>query len=92
MIAVNDYIILKKDRATITSNNILLLNNDVNSKDIGEPYTGTVLSVGDNVTIVNENDRVIFDDLSNPYILFDKDDILLILKESNIIGILSDVQ
>ena len=90
MIAVNDYIIVRKDRPQKNNCGLILPFEDINDDGIGAPYTGIVESVGDLVVNVKEHNRILFNDLCQPWILFDKDDLILIMRESDIIGILED--
>lgn len=90
MIAVNDYIIIRKDRPERSKSGILLPFEDLSGNNIGAPYTGVVKSVGDLVTLVKENDRILFDDLSQPWAILDKEDLILILRECDVIGILEN--
>lgn len=90
MIAVNDYIIIRKDHPERSKNGILLPFEDLSDNTVGAPYTGVVESVGDLVTLVKENDRILFDDLSQPWVVVDKEDLILILKECDVIGILEN--
>lgn len=93
MIAVNDYVIVRKDHAKSEVHGIILpFERQLEKNGIGEPYTGIVESKGDMVTLVNVDDHVVFYDLSQPWIIEDKQDLLLILKESDIIGIMKDGQ
>ena len=90
MTAVNVYIILKKDRLDKTASGIYLPQNKYDSNDVGAPYSGIVLSVGDEVSLVKENDHVVFSDICQPLVMFDHEDMVIILKECDIIGILED--
>lgn len=90
MIAVNDYIIVRKDRPQRSSCGLILPFEDTDGNSIGAPYTGIVESVGDLVVNVKEHNRILFNDLSQPWVLFDEDDLILIMRESDIIGILED--
>jgi len=91
MIAVNEYIIVRKDRPETNYHGIILpYVSDFKNNEIGAPFTGKVESVGDMVTLVKENDHIVFYDLSRPWIISDKDDLILIMKESDVIGILED--
>jgi co-chaperonin GroES (HSP10) len=91
MIAVNDYIIVRKDRPETVYHGILLpYVSDFKNNEIGYPFTGRVESAGDLVTLVKKDDHIVFYDLSRPWIITDKDDIILIMKESDVIGILEN--
>lgn len=90
MIAVNDYIIVRKDRPQRSSCGLILPFDDTDGNNIGGPYTGIVESVGDLVVNVKEHNRILFNDLCQPWVLFDEDDLILIMRESDIIGILED--
>lgn len=90
MIAVNDYIIIRKDHPREISNGIILPFEKLETNGIGEPYTGVVESVGDMVGLVKKNDRVVFNDLCQPWIIEDGRDMIIVIKESDIISILED--
>lgn len=91
MIAVNDYVIIRKDHPESSRNGILLpYVKDLVNNEIGAPFTGTVESAGELVTLVKAKDRVVFNDLCRPWMLTDKEDLLLIMKETDIIGIISN--
>lgn len=90
MTAVNDYIIIRKDNPVQKRGNIYLpFEQNVTKNGIGEPYTGTVESVGDMVTMVKNRDKVVFDDLCQPWLVEDKGDLILIIKEKDIIAVLN---
>jgi len=91
MIAVNDYVIIRKDHPESSRNGILLpYVKDLVNNEVGAPFTGTVESAGELVTLVKAKDRVVFNDLCRPWMLTDKEDLLLIMKETDIIGIISN--
>lgn len=92
MIAVNDYVIIEKDRPEKMRGGLLLPVTDVSGNNIGAPYTGVVNSVGDSVSLVKENDRILFNDMCQPWIILDNDNdsVILIMKETDIIGILKN--
>ena len=91
MIAVNDYVIIRKDHPESSRNGIILpYVKDLVNNEIGAPFTGTVESAGELVKLVKEKDKVVFNDLSRPWIIADKEDLLLVMKETDIIGILSN--
>ncbi len=88
--AVNVYIILKKDRYDRTASGIYLPPKKLGQTETGEPYSGIVLSVGDEVSLVKEKDHVVFCDTCQPLMMFDHEDTIIILRECDIIGILED--
>ena len=93
MFAVNNYVIVRKDHTAAEVHGIILpFERKLEKNGIGEPFTGVIESKGDMVTLVSENDHVVFYDLAQPWIIEDGQDLILVMKESDIIGILKDEQ
>ena len=91
MIAVNNYIIVRKDHPETEHNGIILpYMSDIKKNEVGAPFTGVVESVGEQVTIVSEKDRIAFNDMAGFWMLWDDRDLLLIMKEKDVIGIITD--
>ena len=91
MIAVNNYIIVRKDHPETEHNGIILpYTSDVKKNEVGAPFTGVVESVGEQVTLVSEKDRIAFNDMAGFWMLWDDRDLLLIMKEKDVIGIITD--
>lgn len=91
MIAVNNYIIVRKDHPETEHNGIILpYTADVKKNEVGAPFTGVVESVGEQVTLVSEKDRIAFNDMAGFWMLWDDRDLLLIMKEKDVIGIITD--
>lgn len=92
MKAVNGFIILKKDQPTdqLTSSGIILpnFNQPPHNNGIKEPFTGVVLSVGEEVKEYKEGDRLVFSDLAMPDILQVGEDEIIIIKKEDVVGIL----
>lgn len=91
MEAVNNYIIVKKDSDELVRGGIILPSFNKQDGVVGFPFSGIVESVGDMVSDIKVGDHVVFDDLCTPWIFEDIDEKkrVLIMKDSDIIGILN---
>lgn len=91
MIAVNNYIIVRKDSDALMKGGILLPSFRERNGEIGFPFSGVVESVGEKVSGVCTGDRIVFDDLCSPWIIDDADNgsLILIMKDTDIICILN---
>lgn len=90
MKACNDYIMVVKDRVGRTPSGLILPYTDYDGKNIRAPFTGVVKSVGEDVKSVKAGERIVFSDLAQPYVLIDEKDIILFLRNNDIIGILKN--
>ena len=91
MKAVNNYIIVRKDHPETEYHGIILpFVSDFKDNAIGEPFTGKVESAGDMVSLVKVGDRIVFNDVMNFWMMREEDDLILIMKEKDVIGILED--
>lgn len=92
MKALNDYLILKKDgRERVTESGIILPDFGSENDNLGKPYTGVIQSKGWDVSDkYGVGDRVIYSDMCNPqgYYDTDTDEVYLVIKEKDIVGIL----
>lgn len=90
MDALNDYIIIVKDKNDFVSKSGIYVPDFASrSLEVGEPYTGVVCSVGKFVSNkYNVGDRLLFSDVCEPYVLFDSDNdkTILFIKESDIVA------
>ena len=88
--AVNNVIILKKDRSYIKDNESLLEGMNYKSEnmtEIPEPYTGVIDSVGIDFEAFKVGQRVVFDDMGGVYIEIDDTEYVVITPDM-VIGIL----
>lgn len=91
MIAVNNYIIVRKDSDALMKGGIILPSFRERNGEVGFPFSGVVESVGDLVSDIHTGDHIVFDDLCSPWVIDDADNnsLILIMKDTDIICILN---
>lgn len=90
MEAVNDFVFIKKTNPKEKIGNIIMPFDRNIENGIGEPYTGLVISVGDEAKLVKKNDIVVFDDMCNPWLIEYLNEQILVLREKDIIGVINN--
>ena len=93
MKALNNYVIVKKDKSGfVTKSGIYIPGFSASHEPAtNPPYTGVVTSVGPCTTIkVKEGDRVVYNDLSNPYWVESGGEFLIAVLETEIAAILKE--
>jgi co-chaperonin GroES (HSP10) len=93
MEALNNYIIVKKDRSGYTTKSGIYIPGFAASREpaASPPYTGVVASVGPCATLnVKEGDRVVYNDLSNPYWVERGEEILIAVLETEIAAVMEE--
>lgn len=90
MDALNDYIILLKDKNDlITKSGIILPDFGSNPNEVAPPYSGVVLSVGWNVSHKYRiGDKLLFNELCQPYLMDTEDGVVVIIRECDVVGTL----
>lgn len=91
-VAVNNVLILKKDRSYLKDDKDLI--NQFNYKsenmtEIPEPYTGVIDSVGIEECGYRVGEHVAFSDIGGVYLEFDEDEYVVITPEM-VIGVFND--
>lgn len=91
-IAVNNVLILKKDKSYMKSDPNLISEMNYKSNDmteIPEPYTGIIDSIGVSDSEYQIGQHVSFDDLGGVYLEFDENEYVVITPEM-VVGILEE--
>ena len=81
-IPMNSLVLVKLDKAKDVSEGGIILPDD--AKKI--PNTGTVISVGSNVEILEEGDRIFFSKYVGTYIILENKEERLLIQESDVLG------
>lgn len=92
-IAVNNVIILEKDRSYLKDDPNLILDMNYKSEnmnEIPEPYTGIIDTVGLDTCIYKPGQRIAFEDMGGVYLDFEDREYVVITPEM-VIGILEDI-
>lgn len=90
MEALNDYLIVRKDTpGRVTKSGIFIP--DFESSPGGAPYTGVVVSVGACVKGgYSEGDRVVYNDVCDPYAVERDGEVLLAVRETDVAAVIGN--
>lgn len=91
-VAYNNTIIIKKDRSYLKDNPNLISQFNYKSetmKEMPEPYTGIIDSIGSEQSEFKVGEHVAFDDLQSLYLEFEDEEYVVVTPEM-IIGILKN--
>lgn len=90
MKAAGNYIMLRQDPRKTSVGGILLPYAEQRGDSIGEPYSGIIESVGEDVTEYVQGEHIVFDDMCRPWVVETDDCDLIVIKDKDIICKIKD--